>query len=32
MTDMLKPAAVEAVFAAFRPPSTMKIHTSDLKL
>lgn len=32
MTDLLKPAAVEAVFAAFRPPSTTKIHTSDFEI
>ena len=32
VTDLLKPATVEVFFAAFRPPSTMKIHTSDLRL
>ena len=30
VTDLLKPATVEAFFADFSPPPTMKIHSSDL--
>ncbi|MRN41550.1 MAG: winged helix-turn-helix transcriptional regulator, partial [Nitrosopumilales archaeon] len=32
VTDLLKPATVEIFFAAFRPPTTMKIHNSDLEI
>jgi DNA-binding Lrp family transcriptional regulator len=32
VTDLLKPATVEAFFADFSPPPTMKIHSSDLEI
>ena len=32
VTDLLKPATVEAFFAHFSPPPTMKIHSSDLEI
>jgi DNA-binding Lrp family transcriptional regulator len=32
VTDLLKPATVEIFFAAFRPPTTMKIYNSDLEI
>lgn len=32
VTDLLKPATVEIFFAAFRPPTTLKIHNSDLEI
>jgi len=32
VSDLLKPATVEAFFADFSPPPTMKIHSSDLEI
>jgi DNA-binding Lrp family transcriptional regulator len=32
VTDLLKPSTVEAFFADFSPPPTMKIHSSDLEI
>ena len=32
VTDLLKPATVEAFFADFSSPPTMKIHSSDLEI
>jgi DNA-binding Lrp family transcriptional regulator len=32
VTDLLKPARVQAFFADFSPPPTMKIHSSDLEI
>ena len=32
VTDLLKPATVEIFFAPFRPPTTLKIHNSDLEI
>jgi len=32
VSDLLKPATVEAFFADFSPPPTMKVHSSDLEI
>jgi DNA-binding Lrp family transcriptional regulator len=32
VTNLLKPATVQAFFADFSPPPTMKIHSSDLEI